>query len=50
MQFGQIHHVEYYVNDLTRSNTFWDWFLPLLNYSVMSKWNGGVSWKHDNGT
>lgn len=31
MEFGQIHHVEYYVNDLASSNEFWSWFSPHEN-------------------
>lgn len=48
--FGQIHHIEYYVNDLKRSNEFWDWFMPLMGYSKSSEWDDGVSWTHSNGT
>jgi catechol-2,3-dioxygenase len=50
MKFGQVHHIEYYVNDLNRSNLFWDWFMPVLGYKEMSRWNGGVSWEHETGT
>jgi catechol 2,3-dioxygenase-like lactoylglutathione lyase family enzyme len=27
MEFGQLHHIEYYVKDLKRSIDFWGWFL-----------------------
>ena len=50
MDFGQVHHIEYYVNDLKQSNLFWDWFMPYLNYKKMAEWDGGVSWEHQNGT
>lgn len=33
MEFGQVHHVEYYVNDLEKSNQFWNWFLQKLGYT-----------------
>lgn len=45
MEFGQVHHLEYYVNDLKKSNEFWDWFLPQLKYEKISEWDGGVSWE-----
>ena len=50
MEFGQVHHIEYYVNDLKQSNVFWDWFMEILNYTKKSEWNGGVSWEHSSGT
>ena len=50
MDFGQIHHIEYYVNDLRRSNLFWDWFMPSMGYTRKSEWENGVSWAHGNGT
>lgn len=50
MKFGQVHHIEYYVNNLVHSNLFWDWFMPELGYSEMSRWSEGVSWEHGNGT
>ena len=45
MEFGQVHHIEYYVNDLKKSNEFWDWFLPQLKYEKISEWEDGVSWE-----
>ncbi len=49
-EFGQVHHIEYYVDDLQRSNLFWSWFMPVMGYSKSSEWNGGISWSHSNGT
>lgn len=50
MEFGQIHHAEYYVNDLQRTSEFWGWFLSELGYVEYQKWESGISWKHRNGT
>ncbi len=50
MEFGQVHHIEYYVKDLTISNIFWDWFMKELNYKKISQWDDGVSWEHSTGT
>lgn len=50
MKPGQVHHIEYYVKDLQRSNEFWSWFLPELGYIKLSEFNGGISWAHQNGT
>lgn len=50
MNFGQIHHIEYYVNDLKKSNMFWDWFMKILEYKKSFEWDGGVSWEHPSGT
>lgn len=50
MVFGQIHHLEYYVNDLYRSNEFWGWFMPMMGYSKFQEFSGGISWAHENGT
>lgn len=50
MEYGQIHHIEYYVNNLKLSNQFWDWFAPQLGYAEIQKWEEGVSYFHKNGT
>jgi catechol 2,3-dioxygenase-like lactoylglutathione lyase family enzyme len=50
MEFGQVHHIEYYVNDLQKSNQFWSWFLQKLSYTKFSEWDSGISWKHKGGT
>lgn len=47
MQYGQLHHVEYYVNDLDKTKEFWGWFLPKLDYSEFQKWDRGVSYAHN---
>lgn len=50
MEFGQVHHIEYYVDDLEKSNEFWEWFLLHLRYEKYQEWSGGVSYRHKNGT
>jgi catechol 2,3-dioxygenase-like lactoylglutathione lyase family enzyme len=50
MEFGQVHHIEYYVNDLKSSNEFWSWFLSELGYRKSAEFPGGVSWAHRSGT
>ena len=50
MEFGQLHHLEYYVKNLSRSNEFWDWFMPFMGYVEYQKWEDGISWKHKSGT
>ncbi len=50
MEFGQLHHIEYYVKDLSRSNKFWNWFMPFMGYVEYQKWEGGISWRHNRGT
>ena len=50
MDFGQLHHIEYYVKDLSRSNIFWNWFMPFMGYVEYQNWNGGISWRHTSGT
>ncbi len=48
MEFGQIHHVEYYVKDLAKTSEFWGWFLGRLGYSEFQKWESGISFEHKN--
>jgi catechol 2,3-dioxygenase-like lactoylglutathione lyase family enzyme len=50
MRPGQIHHVEYYVDDLERSNEFWAWLFELLGWSHRSTWSEGTDWVHPDGT
>lgn len=50
MEFGQLHHVEYYVNDLKKTVELWGWFLSEMGYSEFQKWESGISWVHTNGT
>lgn len=49
-EFGQVHHIEYYVDDLQRSNHFWSWFLSALGYVKKEAWETGIAWSHGNGT
>lgn len=50
MEFGQLHHVEYYVNDLEKTIIFWGWFLSEMGYVEYQKWQSGISYAHGNGT
>lgn len=50
MEFGQIHHIEYYVNDLKKSSEFYDWFMPKMGYSKFQEFGDGVSYQHKNGS
>ena len=50
MEFGQVHHIEYYVNDINRSSTFWAWFMEAMGYTKSNEWDGGISWSHRTGT
>ncbi|MDB5037425.1 MAG: yqjT [Bacteriovoracaceae bacterium] len=50
MEFGQLHHLEYYVKNLSLSNEFWNWFMPFLGYVENKRWRGGISWRHSSGT
>lgn len=44
MNTGQLHHVEIYVSDLNRSETFWSWFLESLGYRLFQSWPQGRSY------
>ncbi len=46
MQYGQLHHVEYYVNDLEKTKEFWGWFLSKMGYEVSQSWPQGISYAH----
>lgn len=50
MEYGQLHHVEYYVKDLARTKEFWGWFLSKLGYSEYQNWDSGISYAHKNKT
>jgi catechol-2,3-dioxygenase len=50
MEYGQLHHVEYYVNDLAKTKEFWGWFLAKLGYSEYQNWKSGISYAHKNKT
>ena len=47
MELGQLHHVEYYVNDLEKTKQFWGWFLPKLDYTEFQQWPKGISYAHN---
>ncbi|MGV3489211.1 MAG: VOC family protein [Tuberibacillus sp.] len=44
---GLLHHVEFYVSDLTRSEAFWRWLLERFGYKEYQRWDQGISWKLD---
>lgn len=50
MEYGQIHHVEYYVNDLEATKSFWGWFLSRMGYVEYQSWDQGISYVHANQT
>ena len=50
MEYGQLHHVEYYVNDLNRTKEFWGWFLPKMGYTEYQNFDSGISYAHGNKT
>jgi len=50
MNFGLVHHIEYYVNDLESSKKFWSWFLTELGYSLYQDFDEGFSFRHSTGT
>jgi catechol 2,3-dioxygenase-like lactoylglutathione lyase family enzyme len=43
MENGQLHHIEYYVDDLNKSNEFWSWLLEIFNYEK-EEFPGGTTW------
>lgn len=47
MELGQLHHLEYYVNDLEKTKQFWGWLMPKLDYAEFQKWDKGVSYAHN---
>ena len=50
MEYGQVHHIEYYVNNLESAQSFWGAFLSELNYKLVAEFGDGMSWGHPNGT
>ncbi|OFZ30727.1 MAG: hypothetical protein A2622_13745 [Bdellovibrionales bacterium RIFCSPHIGHO2_01_FULL_40_29] len=50
MEYGQIHHVEYYVNGLEKTKLFWGWFLSKMGYTEYQNWDAGISYAHKNQT
>lgn len=47
---GRVHHIEYYVNDLSVTREFWGEFLEGLGYREKAVWVEGVSYEHASGT
>ena len=47
---GQIHHIEYYVNNLETTKEFWSWLLERLDYKLFQEFGDGVSYEHTSGT
>ncbi|RWZ60625.1 hypothetical protein EQV77_04840 [Halobacillus fulvus] len=45
MREGLLHHVEIYVSDLEKSESFWSWFLEELGYQLYQEWEEGKSWR-----
>ncbi|MFZ0368361.1 MAG: VOC family protein [Halobacillus sp.] len=45
MPEGLLHHVEIYVSDLEKSESFWGWFLEEVGYHSYQQWEQGHSWK-----
>ncbi|AEB29931.1 uncharacterized protein YqjT [Carnobacterium sp. 17-4] len=45
MSTGLLHHIELYVSDLSKTVTFWGWFLEDLGYVPFQDWENGRSWK-----
>lgn len=50
MQLGQIHHLEYYVDNLPKCYLFWSWFLEKLNFTEKSISKNGFTYIHESGT
>lgn len=50
MEYGQVHHIEYYVNDIDISREFWEWFLEKMGYTLYQEFNDGFSFQHRTGT
>ena len=42
---GSVHHVEYWVPDLTRAVAAWGWLLEQLDYQPFQDWENGRSWR-----
>jgi catechol 2,3-dioxygenase-like lactoylglutathione lyase family enzyme len=45
MNFGKLHHVEIYVDNLQKTREFWSWFLQELRYKEFQNWDDGFSFK-----
>lgn len=42
---GELHHIELYVSDLSRTVDFWGWLLESLGYKPFQEWHSGRSWR-----
>jgi catechol 2,3-dioxygenase-like lactoylglutathione lyase family enzyme len=42
---GTIHHIEYWVPNLTRAEASWGWLLGELGYQPYVQWPEGQSWR-----
>lgn len=42
---GLLHHLEFYVDDLTTTRSFYDWLLPQLGYQLYQQWDHGFSYR-----
>lgn len=47
---GQLHHIEYYVTNITETQNFWSWFLEALDYTLDCEFDGGFTYTHKSGT
>ncbi len=45
VNFGKLHHIEIYVDDLQKTKEFWSWFLSELGYRKFQIWESGISFK-----
>ncbi|HEY9291131.1 MAG TPA: VOC family protein [Microlunatus sp.] len=45
-----IHHVELWLPDLTEQLPCWDWLFGALDWKPYQHWEGGRSWRADDGS
>ncbi len=50
MKSGQVHHIEYYVQDIAKTKEFWGWFLQELGYKHEYDFSNGFTYSHQSGT
>jgi catechol 2,3-dioxygenase-like lactoylglutathione lyase family enzyme len=43
---GMLHHIEYWVPNLTRAEASWGWLLNELGYEPDGEWPEGRSWRY----
>ena len=48
-QSGNLHHIEFYVNNLEKSQKFWGTILKEYGWTTFQEWDEGISWKKDGG-